>query len=244
MVSVNNSQFITSLDWAELDSPRPRLIGLGAGGHAKGMIDVHKRVAQYSMSGLLDENVAAGTLVQGIPVIGNDSHLSELFKQGICHAFLGVGTPRNCRLRQRLWQLLVENHFEVVHTIDPTAFISTAATYGAGLTAFARSTVQASATLGLNVLINTAAVVEHDCRVEDHVHIASGAILAGGVTIETGALIGAGAVIKPGVRVGAWAVVGAGAVVVKDVAANSTVVGNPAKILNKEQRSWTISQAS
>jgi UDP-perosamine 4-acetyltransferase len=244
MVEANNSQFITSLSWAELASSRPRLIGLGAGGHAKGMIDVHKRVAQYHLSGLLDSNLAVGSLVQGVPVIGDDSSLQALVQQGIRHAFLGVGTTKNCRLRHRLWELLIENDLMVVHTIDPTAFISTAATYGTGLTAFARSTVQANATLGVNVLVNTAAVVEHDCRVADHVHIASGAILAGGVTIETGAMIGAGAVIKPGVHVGAWAVVGAGAVVVKDVAANSTVVGNPAKILNKEQRSWTISQAS
>ena len=52
---------------------------------------------------------------------------------------------------------------------------------------------------------------------------------ADGVTIGDGAAIGARSVVRAGVTVGAWALVGAGAVVVKDVAAHSMVLGNPAK---------------
>ena len=51
--------------------------------------------------------------------------------------------------------------------------------------------------------------------------------------VEDGASIGGGATILPGVRIGARATVGAGAVVTKDVPPGATVVGNPAKILNK-----------
>lgn len=47
--------------------------------------------------------------------------------------------------------------------------------------------------------------------------------------IKDGASIGSGAVILPGVTVGENAMVGAGAVVTKDVGANATVIGNPAK---------------
>lgn len=51
--------------------------------------------------------------------------------------------------------------------------------------------------------------------------------------VEDGASIGGGATILPGLRIGAAATVGAGAVVTKDVPPGATVVGNPAKILNK-----------
>jgi acetyltransferase-like isoleucine patch superfamily enzyme len=51
--------------------------------------------------------------------------------------------------------------------------------------------------------------------------------------IEANASIGGGAVILSGVRIGAGATVGAGAVVTKDVPAGATVVGNPARILQK-----------
>ncbi|WP_281374795.1 WxcM-like domain-containing protein [Aureimonas mangrovi] len=49
--------------------------------------------------------------------------------------------------------------------------------------------------------------------------------------VEDDASIGANATILPGVRIGRGAMVGAGAVVTRNVPANATVVGNPAKIV-------------
>ena len=49
------------------------------------------------------------------------------------------------------------------------------------------------------------------------------------VRIEDDAWIGIGAIILKGVTIGAGARIGAGAVVTRDVAAGSTVVGNPAR---------------
>lgn len=49
--------------------------------------------------------------------------------------------------------------------------------------------------------------------------------------IKKGASIGANATILPGIIIGEGAMVGAGSVVTKDVPANATVIGNPARIL-------------
>lgn len=49
--------------------------------------------------------------------------------------------------------------------------------------------------------------------------------------IGNGASIGGGAVILPGITIGEGAMVGAGAVVTRSVAAHTTVVGNPARVL-------------
>lgn len=51
-------------------------------------------------------------------------------------------------------------------------------------------------------------------------------------TIQRKASIGGGATILPGITIGEGATVGAGAVVTKNVAAGTTVVGNPAHPLN------------
>lgn len=51
--------------------------------------------------------------------------------------------------------------------------------------------------------------------------------------VQTGASVGAGAVVLPGITIGARATVGAGAVVTKSVPAGVTVIGNPARILNR-----------
>ena len=53
--------------------------------------------------------------------------------------------------------------------------------------------------------------------------------------IGKGASIGGGAVILPGITIGEGAMVGAGSVVTRSVAAHSTVVGNPARVLQSAE---------
>ncbi|RWF67625.1 sugar O-acetyltransferase [Mesorhizobium sp.] len=57
----------------------------------------------------------------------------------------------------------------------------------------------------------------------------AGLEIAKPVTIGADAWIGGSAIILGGVTIGDGAIVGAGAVVTRDVAANTTVVGNPAR---------------
>jgi acetyltransferase-like isoleucine patch superfamily enzyme len=52
-----------------------------------------------------------------------------------------------------------------------------------------------------------------------------------GIVIKRGATVGAGAVVLPGTTIGERAMVGAGAVVTEDVAADTVVVGNPARVI-------------
>jgi acetyltransferase-like isoleucine patch superfamily enzyme len=78
-------------------------------------------------------------------------------------------------------------------------------------------------------VINTAAVVEHDCEIGDDAFIAPGVVLCGQVRVGLGAVIGAGAVVLPGIRIGEESIVGAGAVVTRDVRAGITCWGVPAR---------------
>lgn len=54
--------------------------------------------------------------------------------------------------------------------------------------------------------------------------------------IEEGASIGGGVTVLPGLRIGAYANVGAGSVVTKDVPAGATVVGNPARLMERGEK--------
>ena len=65
-------------------------------------------------------------------------------------------------------------------------------------------------------------------------------IIIGGVRIGEGADLGTGSVIIQGKIIGEWTIVGAGAVVVKDVEANVTVVGSPAKTIKLRLADWHL----
>lgn len=56
------------------------------------------------------------------------------------------------------------------------------------------------------------------------------------ILIKKGAVIGTGAIILGGITIGENALVGAGAVVTKDVKADTTVIGNPAKNIDEVKK--------
>jgi acetyltransferase-like isoleucine patch superfamily enzyme len=60
-----------------------------------------------------------------------------------------------------------------------------------------------------------------------------------GTLVKRGASIGSGAVLLCGITVGQNAMIGAGSVVTKDVPPDTTVAGNPAKVVKKNQTTAT-----
>ena len=207
-------------------------IGIGAGGHAKVVIEILRLVGEYHITGLLDAAPALlNAKILGIPVLGDDSLLPELYRAGGRHAFIGLGSIGDLVPRRNLYVRVLQAGFEMIPAVHPHAVISPSAILGKGVTVMAGVVINSSARLGENVIVNTGAIVEHDCLVGDHVHLATGCRLGGHVTVGEAAHIGAGACIRQGIRIGRGAVIGAGAVVVRDVPDSVVMVGVPARKL-------------
>lgn len=81
----------------------------------------------------------------------------------------------------------------------------------------------------LGVVINEDAEIDENVIVQHHVTIGNNG--KGVPIIRGGAYLGCYAIILGDIEVGENAVVGAGTVVTKSVPANSTVVGNPMRII-------------
>ena len=93
---------------------------------------------------------------------------------------------------------------------------------------------------GMGVVIGETAEVGDDCTIYHGVTL-GGTSLASGTkrhpTIGKNCIIGAGAKILGGVEIGDNCRIGSNAVVIKPLPANSTAVGNPARIVDKTKRS-------
>lgn len=87
--------------------------------------------------------------------------------------------------------------------------------------------------IGNNNLIMAHAHIGHNVKIGDNTEICSGAILGGYCEVGNNAKIKLGVTIRNRKLIGEKSLVGLGAVVVKNVEANTIVVGNPAKLLVK-----------
>lgn len=75
--------------------------------------------------------------------------------------------------------------------------------------------------------------IAHGAKVGKHCLIVAGAVLGGSCEIGDYSYVGMGALIKNKIKVGKGCTIGMGAVVTKDVPNGWTVIGNPARKLEK-----------
>jgi UDP-perosamine 4-acetyltransferase len=218
-----------------MPDPRPSgalpIVGLGAGMHAKSLLEaIHSR-GEFEVAVLADDDPACGgSDVLGIAVEGPDA-LTGALERGVAHAFVGIGGIGSTAARRAVFSRLLEAGFELPPILHETAIVSPWATVGRGSQVFARAVVNAGAEIGDDVIVNTGAIVEHDCRIAAHAHVSPGALLAGLVEVGEDTHVGIGAVVIQSIRIGAGALVAAGAVVVDDVRDGARVAGVPAREL-------------
>ena len=209
-----------------------QVIGIGAGGHAKVVLDILQLMNEYRVVGLLDP-VSVGATVGGVMVLGGDELLLRLYSEGITSAFIGVGGVGDNTSRINLFEKVKAAGFTFVNVVHPSSILAASVQLGQGATIMAGVIINPDARIGDNVIVNTGVIVEHDCDIASHAHISPGAVLCGGVRVGRGAHVGAGATLRQGVTIGDGALVGAGAVVVRDVAPRVMVIGVPAHVQSK-----------
>jgi sugar O-acyltransferase (sialic acid O-acetyltransferase NeuD family) len=134
------------------------------------------------------------------------------------------------KIRDKVSKTVLNHHKTLLNVIHPSSSISKHFEMGVGNFISRNVSVNPLVRMGNFCILNTACVIEHECKIGNSVHVAPGAVLAGSVQIGDYTFIGANAVIKQGVKIGANVTIGAGSVVLKDVAENETIVGNPGRV--------------
>lgn len=193
---------------------------LGAGGHA---VSVHDVVSSAGWQVLAFAGDAGGQSLPA-PVLPGDEAALAMAERERCAMIAAVGdNPLRCRVFARL-----PAELRAPGLAARTATVAASAVLGTGTVVHHHAHVGPRSTLGEAVIVNTGAIVEHDCVVETGAHVAPGAVLLGGARIGAQTLVGSGARVLPGVRLGRSVIVGAGAVVIRDVPDGLIVTGVPA----------------
>lgn len=200
-----------------------RLAIIGAGGH--GRVVAESAAAAGWEAVFYDDHLTG--LVDGWPVGGKADDALATRCDG---TIVAIG---NNRLRLDWIERLRAAGVTLATIIHPSAVVSRSAALGEGTFLAPGAIVGTGAVLGAGCIVNTAASVDHDCSLAEAVHLSPGVHLSGEVTIGTASWLGTGSSVRNRIRIGRDVVVGVGGVVVRDVDDGRTVIGVPARPLEK-----------
>jgi sugar O-acyltransferase (sialic acid O-acetyltransferase NeuD family) len=203
------------------------VIVLGSGGHAKVLIDILrinniKIIGTVSpISGELNERLR-------IPWLGDDDAILQYSVDSVL-LVNGIGSVGSTLKRRQLFEKFKSLNYNFSNVIHPSAILASDIILEEGIQLMAGVVVQTGSHIGRNSIVNTGAIIDHNCWIGEHVHIAPRGTLSGGVFIGNGVHIGTGASIIQNIRIGTNSIIGAGAVVTSNISEGVIAKGIPAK---------------
>lgn len=205
------------------------LIIIGAGGMGRTMYDSALGSIgfgeEFIIKGFIDDNLLAldgfdnyppilGTIKEYVPVV------DDVFVSSI-----GGGSRRACA------EEIIKRGGVFYQLVHKTARINTNAKLGKGNFIGAYSVIGNDVIIGDYNMIQSYTVIGHDAVVGNWNRIDTHVTCVGGIIIEDEAVIHTSSVINHNVRIGTRAHVGALSFVIRKVKPETTVCGNPAKIM-------------
>lgn len=223
--------------WGKVIVACERLVIWGASDQCRVNYPILKQLG-CQIEALIDDTPDKRSPLEGVPIFvgaqGLDVFL-EISSIGGLGFVVAIGNPFG-HVRTKLHYFMKEKGLSPISFADPTALVCKTVTYGEGLQVMPAVIVHNDVIIGDQCIINTHALVEHDCVLKDGVEIGPGAVLCGRVHVGKNSWIGANATVRPRVIIGDNSIIGAGAVVVSDIPSNVVAVGVPAKVIRENLR--------
>jgi sugar O-acyltransferase (sialic acid O-acetyltransferase NeuD family) len=181
---------------------------------------------ELTVKGFLDDHSEA---LQGMPnyppILGSVEHyVPESNDVFVCALGSVVA-------RRKYTEMILKKGGEFISLIHPTAKISENAKVGTGCILLGEVGLSCEVVLGDFNVLQYGCLFGHDVRVGNFCHFNARVFLGGGVFVGDGVTVNVNAIIHPRKKIGDHATIGAGCFVIRNVKPESTVFGNPAKVL-------------
>jgi sugar O-acyltransferase (sialic acid O-acetyltransferase NeuD family) len=205
-----------------------KIILIGGGGHCKSVIDVIEQENRYEILGIIDVKEKIGAKVLGYAVIGCDDDIEELSKS-TNNFFITFGQGKNNTFRKQTYSKLKSLNLKLPVIKSPLSHVSKHSAIGEGTIVMHWAIVNAGAKVGVNCILNTQSLIEHDVEIGDHCHISTKVTLNGTVKLGSSVFAGSSCVIADGLSICENVTIGAGSTVIKSIVEEGVYVGCPAK---------------
>jgi UDP-N-acetylbacillosamine N-acetyltransferase len=196
------------------------MVLLGCGGHARSVADVALAAGCERLL-FVDEQARADETLLGFPV--------QRFLPPRAEGFVYVPCAGDNRRRLSQIRQLSEASLPMATVISPCATVGRSARVSPGCFVGHHAHIGPLTRLGFGCIVNTAAVVEHDCILEECCHVSIHSSVAGHSKLGDCVFLGAGAVVIHNISVASYAIIGAGGVVVSSIELPGTYVGVPVR---------------
>lgn len=204
----------------------------GAGGYGE-VYSHYMRDIGISIAGFLDDDPHKhGKYISGTPVLGAISKLNEMQSLSRFDVYAPIGNnPKRRQILESARQL----GFSTPRFIHPDSTIHSSVKIGEGTYVLPGSIIMPTSVLEDFVMLSVATRVAHHTRIGRGVFLSTGASVGAGITVEEDVYFGMSATAVTGKcrTIGKGAMIGSCSNVLSDVAAGSTMVGNPARPLER-----------
>ncbi len=193
---------------------------IGCGGHARSVADVILYNEPSAKIVFLDDEAKEAEVILGFPVLSKYSVTNE-------KVIVALGDNEQ---RTKLSQKYYNN---LTNVISKKAYVGRGVTFGKGIFVGHNAFIGVLSNISDFCIVNTNALVEHECCLKRSVFIAPNATVLGKVIVGCNSFIGASASIRDNLEICDNCIIGIGTSVVKNIEISGTYVGCPAHAMRK-----------
>jgi acetyltransferase EpsM len=189
---------------------------------------------EFTFTGYLNDREPAGSLISGMPVLGNLGDVPTFLKKG----FYFINTIYRIdgqKERIRLFESLEIPEDRLAVFVHPKAYVAPSVKLMPGSVVMPNASINTDTIVGKCSLIMVNAFVGHDNMIGNYCHFAAQSCVGSYSNIGRGVHIGLNASTRENLTIGNNATLGIGSVLTKNMGDNEIWVGNPAKFLRMAQ---------